>query len=83
MDRDCHTHFYGTRQASIDSFARIDPALAGARAAKDLERTLMAGVTSVRELGGYAHSIREAVKEGTVLGPTIYGAVAPISCTGK
>ena len=47
--------------------------------------TLMAGFTTVRDLGGDARSIRalrDAVERGDVEGPTIVNAGAPISVTG-
>lgn len=79
---DCHVHFYGAHQASIDSFAKVPPALAGARAARDIAEVLNAGFTSVRELGGYGYLLATAVQEGTLLGPNIYSAISPISQTG-
>ena len=78
---DAHTHYYGARRLSIDAFYTTPPAVAGARAARDLTATLMAGFTSVRELGGWGHQIAEVVSEGSIAGPKIYSAVSPISMT--
>ncbi|CAD6583675.1 MAG: hypothetical protein ASARMPRED_001470 [Alectoria sarmentosa] len=80
---DAHTHYYGARGLSIDAFYSTQPALAGARTARDLAATLNAGFTSVRELGGWGHQIAEAVTEGSIVGPRIYSAVSPISMTAR
>lgn len=57
------------------------PALAGARAAKDLAATLNAGFTSIREPGGYAIDIAKAIEEGWLPGPHVYGCGAVLSQT--
>ena len=36
----------------------------------------------MRELGGWGYQVRKAVDEGTIPGPSIYFAAAPISMTG-
>ncbi len=49
------------------------------------ERTLMAGFTTVRDLGtrdGLAQSLRDAVNQGWVVGPRIYTAGKSIATTG-
>ena len=53
--------------------------------AGNARRTLEAGFTTVRDLGGSARGIRalrDAVERGDVEGPTIVNAGAPISVTG-
>ncbi|KAF8847258.1 hypothetical protein BDZ45DRAFT_665996 [Acephala macrosclerotiorum] len=79
---DVHTHFFGTLSpaAGYDSLLG-SAALAGAIITRDLRTTLLAGFTSVRELGGYAGEISPAVDDGTIVGPHIYSAIAPISMT--
>jgi imidazolonepropionase-like amidohydrolase len=57
-------------------------ALRAARCAGDLRAALDAGVTSVREVGGLGVHLARAVEEGTLDGPTIYGAGAVLSVTG-
>ena len=79
---DCHVHFYGAQKMSIDGFYQTSQALAGARGARDVQATLNAGFTSVRELGGYGVELSQAIEEGTLVGPHIYSAVSPISITG-
>lgn len=83
---DCHVHFMGLDVASsmsgLTGFLPSHSALAGAITVDDLKRTLMAGYTSVRELGGYAGDLWPAVKDGPLIGPNIYSAVAALSITG-
>ncbi|KAJ6444431.1 amidohydrolase [Purpureocillium lavendulum] len=83
---DCHTHFMGLDVASsmtaLMGFLPNFSAMAGAITVDDLRRTLMAGYTSVRELGGYAGDLWPAVKDGPLVGPNIYSAVAALSITG-
>ena len=53
--------------------------------AGNARRTLEAGFTTVRDLGGSARGIRalrDAIERGDVAGPTIVNAGAPISVTG-
>ena len=79
---DCHVHFYGAQKMSIDGFYQTSQALAGARGARDVQATLNAGFTSVRELGGYGVELSQAIEAGTLVGPHIYFAVSLISITG-
>ncbi|KAG4420103.1 hypothetical protein IFR04_006762 [Cadophora malorum] len=79
---DCHVHFLGVD--SLAGFASIvsQPAvLSAARIVKDLERTLMAGFTSVRELAGYAGEMSPAIEEGTIVGPNVYSSIGIMSMT--
>ena len=47
------------------------------------EKTLMAGFTTVRELGGViSNSLRDAINAGYVIGPRIYSAGKSIATTG-
>lgn len=50
-------------------------------AAKEAERTLMRGVTSVRDVGGPSFALKRAIDEGIVNGPRIFPAGAMISQT--
>jgi imidazolonepropionase-like amidohydrolase len=81
---DCHTHLVGLPPASPFSLALAltEPsALRGARCASDLRAALDAGVTSVREVGGLGAELAVAVAEGSLLGPTVYGAGSALSMT--
>jgi imidazolonepropionase-like amidohydrolase len=79
---DCHGHFMGSVTLDL-SKASLDPLpLRGARCARDLRSALDAGVTSVREVGGLGVHLARAVAEGSLDGPSIYGAGAILSTTG-
>ncbi|MDX1657982.1 MAG: amidohydrolase family protein [Nitriliruptorales bacterium] len=79
---ECHGHFLGSRIADLRQ-SILEPAAArGARMAKDAEAAIRAGFTSVREVGGDGVFLAQAIEDGTVTGPTIYGAHAILSTTG-
>lgn len=50
-------------------------------AAREAERTLMRGVTSVRDVGGPSFALKRAIDEGIVNGPRVFPAGAMISQT--
>jgi len=78
---DCHAHFMGSRTLDITR-APLEPlALRAVRCARDMRAALDAGVTSVREVGGLGVHLARAVAEGSLAGPTIYGAGAILSTT--
>lgn len=84
---DCHVHFFGLDVAAsfgtgLQSFLPGHAALVGAITVDDLRATLMAGYTSVRELGGFGADVQPAIEKGVVVGPNLYGSVAAISTTG-
>jgi imidazolonepropionase-like amidohydrolase len=79
---DCHGHLLGTRTLDLGRLPLEPVALRAARCAGDLRAALDAGVTSVREVGGLGVHLARAVEEGTLAGPTIYGAGAVLSVTG-
>ena len=51
-------------------------------ASAEAERTLMRGFTTVRDLGGPAFALKQAIDEGLVPGPRIYPCGAMITATG-
>ncbi|KAK3687645.1 hypothetical protein B0T22DRAFT_457722 [Podospora appendiculata] len=84
---DVHTHFSGANIVSTpsDSYKLFLPGTAtliGAVTVDDLRATLMAGFTSVRELGGYAGDVAPAVDKGVIPGPHVYSSLALLSITG-
>ncbi|GFP53446.1 hypothetical protein ACSS6W_000977 [Trichoderma asperelloides] len=85
---DCHVHFMGLEltgaalEGGGSAYLPGFNALAGAISVEDLKMTLMAGYTSVRELGGYGCDLWPGVQNGPLVGPNIYSAVAPLSITG-
>ncbi|MGH7104067.1 MAG: amidohydrolase family protein [Acetobacteraceae bacterium] len=51
-------------------------------AAAEAERTLMRGFTTIRDLGGPAFALKQAIDDGLVSGPRIYPSGAMITATG-
>ncbi|KAL9052297.1 MAG: hypothetical protein Q9162_005499 [Coniocarpon cinnabarinum] len=78
---DAHVHYFGFSTYDLDSISHLSPALAGAKTARSLAATSNAGITSVRELGGYGIDIAPAVSSGWIPGPSIYSSGALISAT--
>lgn len=79
---ECHGHFVGIEEPDLIALLTEPVPRLAARAVGDLQRTLMGGVTSVREVGGYGLDIQPAIASGRVQGPTVYGAGAVLSTTG-
>jgi imidazolonepropionase-like amidohydrolase len=79
---DCHGHFIGTKTFDLNQLPLEPVPLRAARCARDLRAALDAGITSVREVGGLGVYLARAVAEGTLAGPTVYGAGAILSTTG-
>ena len=79
---DVHGHFFGVREARVEALLSTHPATAAVRSSRDALAALMAGFTSVREVGGYGVFLAEAIAEGTIVGPNIYGAGDVLSTTG-
>lgn len=81
---DMHTHLSG--QLSKRSYAErffMDDAEYAYRSVKFAEATLMAGFTTVRELGGTVSThLRDAIDKGWVMGPRIFSAGKSIATTG-
>lgn len=83
---DMHTHFYS--QISATSYGegqRLNEADYALRGAVFAEKTLMAGFTTVRELGDSHHvsvALRKAIAQGFVKGPRIYAAGKSLATTG-
>ncbi|MCL5426061.1 MAG: amidohydrolase family protein [Gammaproteobacteria bacterium] len=77
---DAHWH---TTLAAISQVAAMtaDIGYVHLVAAQEAERTLMRGVTSVRDVGGPSFALKRAIDEGIVLGPRIFPAGAMISQT--
>jgi len=81
---DLHVHL--GEQASAQRYAegfRLDPVDFAYRSIGYAEKTLMAGFTSVRDLGGdIAPHLRDAIHQGLVIGPRIFAAGKFITTTG-
>ena len=78
---DCHSHFFGTESADLTQLATTPLPMLAVRAARDAQILLMAGFTSTREMGGIGVHLGRLVDEGTLVGPTIYGAGSALGPT--
>lgn len=83
---DMHTHLTGetSPQAYTEGF-RLNPADYALRSVVYAERTLLAGFTTVRNLGdqdGVSIALRDAINQGWIRGPRIYTAGKTIATTG-
>ncbi len=82
---DCHVHLEDETSptAMLDEF-RLNPADRAFRSIGYADSTLMAGFTTVRDVGGTGVniSLRNAVNQGLVPGPRIYTAGKIIASTG-
>jgi imidazolonepropionase-like amidohydrolase len=79
---DCHAHFFGMTRPDLAALVTEPIPVAAARSVKDAERAIMAGVTSIREVGGLGIFLARAIAEGSIPGPHIYSAGAVLSMTG-
>ncbi|MCH8991672.1 MAG: amidohydrolase family protein, partial [Acidobacteria bacterium] len=79
---ECHGHFIGEHTPDPETWAKGSPITQTARAVADVRRTLDGGITSVRETGGLGLMMQPAIKDGSMTGPTIYGAGNVLSTTG-
>eukprot|EP00123_Amoebidium_parasiticum_P013856 comp22189_c0_seq1/m.32604 comp22189_c0_seq1/g.32604 ORF comp22189_c0_seq1/g.32604 comp22189_c0_seq1/m.32604 type:complete len:441 (-) comp22189_c0_seq1:436-1758(-) len=84
---DCHAHFIGLPMklrpgwSLTDYLIKDSPEVALGRSTKEAEKTLDAGFTSAREMGGPGHLLRQLIDEGVCRGPNIYFAGASLSQT--
>jgi imidazolonepropionase-like amidohydrolase len=86
---DCHTHLVGEIQsaspAAVLEHSEAQEAFSGVRNAR---ATLLAGFTSVRDVGTYRAfvdvALRDAIRDGTVMGPRmqVAGAYVTVSSGG-
>lgn len=82
---DMHVHLEGqtSKGEYLDEFVKNDADVA-LKATVYAKNTLMAGFTSVRDLGGTGvnTSLRDAINKGYVVGPRVYSAGKSIATTG-
>jgi len=81
---DLHVHLgqENNPQRYVEGF-RLDPVDFAYRSIGYAEKTLMAGFTTVRDLGGeVAPHLRNAINQGLVVGPRIFAAGKSIATTG-
>ena len=83
---DMHVHLSSQQSptSAVDRF-RLDPADAALRATRYAERTLLAGFTTVRDLGTYGRvtqALRNAIEGGWVVGPRVHTSGKSLATTG-
>jgi imidazolonepropionase-like amidohydrolase len=85
---DMHVHLTSETQPVVDSYRdrlTADPADMAFRSVKYAERTLMAGFTTVRDLGaadGLNVALKRAIQAGAIPGPRMFTAGKSIATTG-
>ncbi|MEJ7807288.1 MAG: amidohydrolase family protein, partial [Telluria sp.] len=85
---DMHVHLTGETQKQVDTMRdalTLNPADYALRSVNMAERTLMAGFTTVRDLGagdGLNVSLKRAIDSGAVKGPRMFTAGKSIATTG-
>lgn len=85
---DMHVHLTGETQPVVDSYRdrlTADPADLAYRSVKYAERTLMAGFTTVRDLGAEQAlnvSLKRAIAAGAIPGPRMFTAGKSIATAG-
>jgi imidazolonepropionase-like amidohydrolase len=78
---DCHTHVC---VSNVDLWGAAQTPFSRQfyEAAKNLQKTLAVGITSVRDAGGADLGIKEAVADGTLAGPRLQISIVMLSQTG-
>lgn len=83
---DCHVHLVFDGQADFEGESRgLTPARAALKAARNAQRHLEAGVTTVRDLGGIDAVVCDvgvAIDEGLTPGPRVLAAGRALTITG-
>lgn len=82
---DCHTHLVGGEENTPDQDLRETAARAAIEGVANARKTLLAGFTTVRDLGSRDFAdvaLRDAIAAGRVPGPRMLVAVKSLSATG-
>jgi imidazolonepropionase-like amidohydrolase len=79
---DTHVHFCAGSAADLTRRFQEDPTVGVFRAAERMRKTLEAGVTTARDLGGLPAGFRVAQAEGLTVGPRLHTAVRIMGHTG-
>lgn len=82
---DVHTHLSSESGGYYDDLFRLSPIDKAVRAHLYAKRTLLAGFTSVRDVGGEDYidvALRNAIARGDIAGPRMQVATLSISATG-
>jgi imidazolonepropionase-like amidohydrolase len=78
---DCHVH---VTVSHVDTLRQLDTPFSYQfyEAARNLERTLAVGITSIRDAGGADLGIKQAIQDGLIPGPRMQISLSMISQTG-
>jgi len=80
---DAHMHFFGCRYEDIAEWNLISGELAAIRSVTDMRNLLMAGFTTVRDLGSkVAVHLAQAEIEGDIIGPSVIASGHSLAQTG-
>lgn len=79
---DTHVHLSASLEANRAKVAAQFPSEKVLGAAAIARATLMAGITAARDLGGLDAGYRNAIAEGTILGPRLHLSITALSPTG-
>ena len=79
---ECHGHYVGVDKLDFQADFFTNNYVNAMRVVEDARRTLVAGITSVREVAGYGVHLKKVISEGTVIGPRIYSSNGMLSITG-
>jgi imidazolonepropionase-like amidohydrolase len=74
-------HVHPTIAVSITALRDHDPNYVNARAVAEARQMLLRGFTTIRDMGGPAFGLRQAIDEGVVEGPRIFPSGAIVSQT--
>ena len=78
---DCHVHV-AVSHIDVTKLIHTPISIRILETARNMETTLRAGITSVRDAGGADLGIREAQKSGLITGPRIQVSISMLSQTG-
>lgn len=79
---DAHVHFGLDIEADVTALHAQQDTERVLDTARSINKTLMAGVTTVRDLAGTDSGYRDAIAAGTILGPRMHLAIMALSPTG-
>ena len=84
---DCHIHMDLHGMANTDEENRVEDKLRTLRASREMEDTLRAGFTTVRNVGSVNHidfAVKQGIEAGWVKGPRIVtsGRIISMTCSG-
>lgn len=78
---DCHVHLV-LEDLTIPRLLSTPLSFTLLQATRHMQRTLEAGVTTVRDAGGADLGLKQAVEQGVVVGPRMQISITPLTMTG-